>query len=262
MVSFNPVRSVIRALEVLSLINRDRGSSIAELHKNTGLPKPTLVRLLETLVTAGYVAKDRKRSEYRVTHLVERLSVGFYGSPLIVQAARADALDLTERLKWPITVAVLDNDAMVVLYSTVPESPISPGRPPAFSRYRLLTRAHGLAFLAYCSEEQRKLVIASLVKSNHAEDRLANSPSNIARLIAQTRRLGYAFRDPRVEPKISMSLSVPLISRGEAIGSLGLTYFASAMKPAEAARRYVSEMQRAARSIEQRIEELSRPRRK
>lgn len=261
MPSFKPVRSVIRALEVLSLINRDRGSSIAELHRNVGIPKPTLVRLLETLSTAGYVTKDKGRKEYRVTHLVERLSVGFYGSPLIVEAARDAALDLTQRLKWPITVAILDNDAMVVLYSTVPESPMSPGRPPAFSRYRLLTRAHGKAFLAFCSDEQRKLIVASLLKSKHPEDLLANSPQNINRIIAQTRKLGYAFRDPRVEPRISMSLSVPILARGEAIASLSLTYYASAMKQATAAQRYVPELQEAARSIERRVEELSRPRR-
>ena len=261
MPSFKPVRSIVRALEVLSLISRDRGSTIAELHHDTGLPKPTLVRLLETLAAAGYVAKDEGRREYRVTHLVERLSVGFYGSPLIVEAAREDVLDLTRRLKWPITVAVLDNDAMVVLYSTVPESPMSPGRPPAFSRYRLLTRAHGRAFLAFCSDEQRELIVASLLKSKHPEDRLANSPDNIARIIAQTRKLGYAFRDPRVEPRLSMSLSVPIMARGDAIGSLSLTYYSSAMKQATAARRYVPEMQAAARSVERRIEELSRPRR-
>jgi IclR family mhp operon transcriptional activator len=261
MPSFKPVRSVVRALEVLSLINRDRGSTIADLHRDIGLPKPTLVRLLETLAAVGYVAKDPGRNEYRVTHLVERLSVGFYGSPLIVEAARDDALDLTRRLKWPITVAILDNDAMVVLYSTVPESPIAPGRPPAFSRYRLLTRAHGLSFLAFCSDEQRELIVASLVKSQHPEDRIANAPANIARLIAQTRKLGYAFRDPRVEPKLSSSMAVPIMAEGEPIGSLGLTYYTSAMGRAAAARRYVPELQKAARSIERRIEELSRPRR-
>ncbi len=263
MPSFKPVRSVVRALEVLSLINRDRGSSIADLHRDIGLPKPTLVRLLETLSSVGYVAKDRGRKEYRVTHLVERLSVGFYGSPLIVEGARSDALDLTRRLKWPITVAVFDNDAMVVLYSTVPESPIAPGRPPAFSRYRMLTRAHGRAFLAFCSKEQRELIVASLLKSKHPEDRLgnSNSPASIARIIAETRKQGYAFRDPRVEPRLSSSLSVPIMASGEAIGSLGLTYYTSAMTRAEAARRYVPEMQNAARSIEKRIEELSRPRR-
>jgi IclR family mhp operon transcriptional activator len=229
--------------------------------RHTGLPKPTLVRLLETLSVAGYVAKERGQKEYRVTYLVERLSVGFYGSPLIVEAARADALDLTRRLKWPITVAVLDNDAMVVLYSTVPESPIAPGRPPAFSRYRLLTRAHGRAFLAFCSDEQRELIVASLLKSRHPEDLLANSPENIARIIGQTRTLGYAVRDPRVEPRLSTSLSVPIMAHGEAIGSLGLTYYTSAMRRTTAVRRYVPELQKAARSIERRIEELSRPRR-
>jgi IclR family mhp operon transcriptional activator len=251
----------MRALDVLSMINRDRGSSIAELHRDIGLPKPTLVRLLETLCAAGYVANEQGRNEYRVTYLVERLSAGFYGSPLIVEAARADALDLTRRLKWPITVAILDNDAMVVLYSTVPESPMSPGRPPAFSRYRLLTRAHGLAFLAFCSEEQRSLIVASLLKSQHPEDRLVNSADTIARLISQTRKHGYAFRDPRVEPKLSSSLSVPIMASGEAIGSLGLTYYTSAMGRPAAVRRYVPELQKAAQSIERRIEELSRARR-
>ena len=209
MPSFTPVRAVTRALEVLSLLNRDHGSSIAELHVETGLPKPTIVRILETLAFAGYVAKDPGRGEYRVTNMVERLSAGFYGSPLIVQAARDDALDLTRRLKWPITVAVFDNDAMVVLYSTVPESPISPGRPPAFSRYRMLTRAHGISFLASCSEEQRQLIVSTLLKSEHPEDKLANSPANIARLIAQARKLGYAIRDPRVEPRLSLRPQSP-----------------------------------------------------
>ena len=260
MASFTPVRSVLRALEVLSLLNRDRGGSIANLHAETGLPKPTLVRILETLACAGYVAKEPGQAEYRVTSMVERLSAGFYGSPLIVEAAREDALDLTLRLKWPITVAVLDNDAMVVLYSTVPESPMSPGRPPAFSRYRILTRAHGKAFLAFCSDEQRKLIVASLRKSTNEEDKLANSPASIARIISDARKLGYAFRDPRVEPKISNSLAVPLVVRNEAVGSLGMTYFSSAVRPAEAVRRYVPELQRAAKSIEKKIEWLSRSR--
>ena len=74
-------------------------------------------------------------------------------------------------------------------------------------------------------------------------------------MIAQTRKLGYAFRDPRVEPRLSMSLSVPIMARGDAVGSLSLTYYSSAMKQATAARRYVPEMQAAARSVERRIEE-------
>ncbi|HWL05315.1 MAG TPA: helix-turn-helix domain-containing protein [Xanthobacteraceae bacterium] len=260
MSSFSPVRSVTRALELLSLLNRDRGSSIAELHMETGLPKPTIVRLLETLVDTGYVAKDPGRAEYRVTNSVERLSAGFYGSPLIVQAARDAALDLTRRLKWPITVAVFDNDAMVVLYSTVPESPISPGRPPAFSRYRMLTRAHGISFLAFCSEEQRELIVSSLLKSKHPEDRLANSPAMIARLISEARKHGYAFRDSRVDPKISSSMAVPLVLNGEAIGSLGLTYFTSALSRAQAIERYVPELQKAATSVEDKIRLLMRGR--
>lgn len=49
------VNSVIRALKVLEALNRLRATSLETLHQATGLPKATLVRLLETLTGAGYV---------------------------------------------------------------------------------------------------------------------------------------------------------------------------------------------------------------
>lgn len=254
-----PVRSVLRALEILSLLNQDRSKSLADLHEATDLPKPTLIRLLETLSSAGYVTSSR-RGEYRVTHFVQRLSAGYYATPLIVEATRPDALELTHKFKWPISIAVFDNDAMMVVYSTMPESPISPGRLQLFSRYRMLTRAHGKAFLAFCSKEQQQLIVSSLLKSKDPEDMLANSPSNIAKIISNTRRLGYALRDTRVEPKISNTIAVPLIARDEPVGSVALTYFSSAMTATEVAKRYASELHNAAKSMARRYVTLSRGR--
>ena len=61
MPSFPPVQSVQRALRLLAELNRQRVTSVAELHRRTGLPKPTIVRLLETLQAEGFIANDRRR---------------------------------------------------------------------------------------------------------------------------------------------------------------------------------------------------------
>jgi IclR family mhp operon transcriptional activator len=171
---------------------------------------------------------------------VEQLSSGYNRWPLIVRLARMEVRQLTRKWKWPISVALFDNDGMSVRYTTIAESPISPIRVAPQSSLRILTRAHGRAFISFCSDEQRELILATLRQSDHPEDAMARDRAAIKRLISEVRKRGYAFRDPRVSPKTSNTISVPLIVDGEAVGSLGLTFYSSAMTPSEAARRYFS----------------------
>ena len=53
MVTSSPVQPVLRTLQVLEALNRKPASTLANLQDATGLPKPTLVRLLDTLIAAG-----------------------------------------------------------------------------------------------------------------------------------------------------------------------------------------------------------------
>ncbi|WP_368855524.1 helix-turn-helix domain-containing protein, partial [Escherichia coli] len=46
---------MVRALNLLVEVNRAGLTTVGDLHRRTRLPKPTIVRLLETLVAAGYV---------------------------------------------------------------------------------------------------------------------------------------------------------------------------------------------------------------
>src|SRR5271163_1166856 len=108
------VQSVTRALDLLLALNRQKVASIKQLHDATGLPKPTIVRLLKTLTAQGYVVNDPRQGGYSVTSQVRALSCGFHGDPLVVEAGRAWAIDLTRQFKWPVAFAVLDQDAATV----------------------------------------------------------------------------------------------------------------------------------------------------
>jgi IclR family transcriptional regulator, mhp operon transcriptional activator len=251
MPSFAPVRSVLRALDVLALIGRGSDGSVRDLSARSGLPKATVVRLLETLIEAGYVWKDPAHGEYRITEKVYQLS-GSYNGPLLIQASRPQAIGLTRRFKWPVSVAVLDHDAMIILYTTMIESPIS--WKPSGQRLPLLTRALGRAYIGFCSPEQQRLILRILRTSTAPDDRIARKPQVCEQIFQTVRDSGFATRDPGTGPRLQSTLAVPIMVGGEPVASLGLTYYIAAVSPEDVAH-YVAGLKEAAKSIGSAIEQ-------
>jgi IclR family mhp operon transcriptional activator len=259
MPSFPPVQSVQRALTLLSELNRQRVASVGELHRRTGLPKPTIVRLLETLVAEGFVVSDSRVGGYQVTSKVAALSSGFHGAPMVIEAARPWAIDLTRRLKWPLAVAVLHENAVFVRFSTIPDSPVSPFHATLNMRLSLISRALGRAYLAHCPSGERQLLVRMLSASGDAEDRPENLPRAVQHLVRSTRSRGFAERDPNVEPKNSATIAVPIMAGDLVLATLGLTYFRSAVRRSTVIDTLVPALQEARARIEQSVEAMRAP---
>lgn len=255
MPSYRPVNSVTRALSLLEIMNRQQFSSLTHLHQLSGIPKPTIIRLLETLAAAGYVVKDASNKGYRITSAVNALSVGFHGAPLVVEAGRPWAQELTRQLKWPAAIAVLDENAMLVSYTTSAESPISPYHGILYRRLGILTRALGRAYLAYCPEDEREIILRMLRKKSHPDSNVRLRREAIDAWIAHIRRHGFAERDPQFELGQTSSVAVPIFdARGDRVlGSLGLTFYRSAVTRTRMVQVYVPAMKIAAQGISQSI---------
>ncbi len=256
MPSAGQVQSVTRALDLLQALNRQNIASIKQLHDRTGLPKPTIVRLLKTLTAKGYVVNDPRQGGYSVTSLVRALSCGFHGDPLVVEAARAWAIDLTRQFKWPVAIAVLDEDAMAVRFSTIPDSPISPFHGTLGMRLSLVSRSLGRAYLAFCPAAERNILLQMLAASKDPEDSASRRPAALLRSLQSIRSQGFAERDPGVEPKSSCTLGVPVMDGDRVLATLGLTYFTSAMKRSQAVELYVPHLRAAAENISRSISRL------
>lgn len=250
------VRAASRVLAVLQAMNRDPYSSILSLHKATGLPKPTLVRLLKTLAADGYVRNDQRQAGYQITSLVTSLSSGFHGDPLVVEAGRPWAMELSARFKWPVAVAVYEKGAMVVRYSTVYDSPISPFHATINMRLSMFTRALGRAYLAFCTDEQ---IDALLVASSHHDLETAADcePEKVRRMVRTVRDRGYAMRDTQVEPRTSDTIAVPIQGGGAVQASIGLTYFRSATNSFGSRDDFVTALKRAAAGVSAEVERLT-----
>lgn len=254
MSSFPPVQSVQRALSLLSELNKQRVTTLAELHRRTGLPKPTIVRLLETLMAEGFVSSDDRLGGYQVTSRVATLSSGFYGAPLVIEAARPWAIGLTRMLKWPVSVAVLETDAVVVSFSTIPDSPVSPFHATINMRLSLIAHGLGRAYLAYCSKTERELLLRMLSVSRLPEDRPKPPAKTVAHIVKTARSRGFAQRDPNVEPRNSDTVAVPIMAQRGVLATLGLTYFRSAVTRTALLDTLVPALKQARAQIEQSVQ--------
>lgn len=255
MASYPPVRAVERALELLQCLNHRPVSTLDELHRATGLPRPSLVRLLQTLIGKGLVKHAPQYGAYYVTSGVLALSCGYHSEPRIIEAAAPVADAVTGAMKWPVALAVFDGDAVIVRYSTISQSPLSLLHSSLNMRLSLVSRALGRAYLAFCPPDECCIIVQSLRQSTHPEDQPAHDAEPLEAMLAQTRAQGYALRSRDVRP-VSNTLAVPVFEHGHVIAALGLTWFSSAMGPDAAVQAFLPRMQQAAREIEGRLRQV------
>ena len=171
------IRAIERAMNVLQELNQQPINTIAQLHARTKLPKPTLVRILRTLEEAGYVENDTRQGGYQVSALVTSLSSGFHKGPLVVEAGRAWAIAITRKHKWPVAIGLPEYHDIVVRFSTVPDSLVSPFHSTVNKRLSMLSRGMGLAYLAFLEPEDRDVMIDILQKSDDPENALSRTKS-------------------------------------------------------------------------------------
>ncbi|QHE86533.1 DNA-binding transcriptional regulator [Hydrogenophaga sp. BPS33] len=255
MASFAPIRSVERALDVLLALNRGPISTLDQLYQQTRIPKPTLVRLLETLQKRGMVARAPQYGAYSLSSGVKMLSAGYHGEPRIVEAAAAPANALTRKIKWPLAVAVPDYDAVVVRYSTIPDSPLSLLHSTINMRLSLVGRAMGRAYLAFCGREERRALLDILNLSSSEEDASAKDRPAMLATLKKIRQQGYALRAPGIRP-VSGTLAVPVMEGQRVVATLGMTWIASAVSNEQAVERYLEPLQGLSRLISTRLVNL------
>lgn len=219
------IRSVSRALRLLNLMNRAYCSGLHDLHQQSGLPKPTVFRILATLQAEGYVETEGGgQGIYRVTSKVCQLSAGYSEKSLLVDVAAPIMLETTRQVKWPLGLGVLDGAVMAVRYSTMPHSPLAVCASTIGHRHGLLRSALGQVYLAYAAAEERDVLLQLI--SDRSFDEMERSRI-LARLEA-VRHQGYGLRRPE-KAGDSATVALPVLHNGAVIASLCMTTFGKVM---------------------------------
>lgn len=236
MAAIEPVR---RAFVVLEALNRRRSTTLGVLVAETGLPRPTLVRLLQTLIELGYASRVSRRDGYRLTDRVLGLAGGVRFTDHLVDAAIPHMSRFTAEHGWPLYLATLSAGAMTIRHSTAPESPMSFETAGYNRRSLLLEGALGQALLAFTPEDERRILLREIG--------VRPGPALAARL-DRILRDGHAFtRSPR--PSRIHGMAVPVLGQGRVLGCLSMRFPRSTMTEEQVGRRFGRRLAAVARAI-------------
>jgi len=247
-----PMRGVVRTLEVIRALNACSGARVSELARQTGIPRPSLYRVLETLARLGYVRRRDDGERFDLTFQVRALSDGFRDEDWVRSTALPELEALQREIVWPTDIATFYDDAMYLRETTRRNSPLTIDTATVGLRLPMLQSATGRAYLAFCPERERTAIIENLKTSRDASDKPVQDSRYVGNLLAMTRRKGYGERQGEIFPKTG-AIAVPVMHGQRVACCLNISYIASALTPREAAARYLSSLRRTARSIEAKL---------
>jgi IclR family transcriptional regulator, mhp operon transcriptional activator len=224
--SYPTVESIARGLHVLRTVSKFHIVTIGDIFAETKIPKPTIVRVLETLISEGYVARDNLCGGYRITSKANELGLGYNGISQIIETARPIAVALTERTQWPVGIGTPDNDAIWLRFSTAALCK----RATAVSlgwRLDLFYTAMGRAYLAFCTDAERERVFKARLDAGVSA---RSDEAKIRELLPEIREKGFAARGDTRTVSAS-SVAAPIFGRGTLLAVVNLSYFKEAARP-------------------------------
>jgi IclR family mhp operon transcriptional activator len=243
----------MRTIAVLRALNVHNGASVAELSKATGISRPALYRILETLREAGYVACNLTRQKYCLTMLVRTLAQGFADEDWVTHIARPVLISLQRKVLWPVDLGTFMDNAMWIRETTRQSSPLTIDRGVVGLRFSMLGGATGRAYLAFCPADERALILRNLRHSSDPGDALIISPARVEELLDTTRLQGYGHRygEPPVD---SNAIAVPILLGERVLGCINMTFIAKSLKPDKAARLHLQDLRAAAAQIAEAVQ--------
>lgn len=235
------IEPVRRSFALLEALSRRRTSTISILIEETGLPRPTVVRLLHTLMAVGYAARVSREQGYRLTDRVLGLSGSIRFVDHLVDAAIPHMSRFTADHGWPLYLATLSYGAITIRHSTAPESPMSFETAGLNQRRSVLQSALGRVWLAFCSGEERATILRDIGGLG------VRQQAALEQALQRIRRAGHAFTPPNRSSLNGMA--APVRHRQRMLGAVSMRFPRSAMDEAQAAGRYARPLALMARAI-------------
>jgi IclR family transcriptional regulator, mhp operon transcriptional activator len=256
-----PIESLGRGLQVLQVLQEVRAASLHDLHLATGIPKPTLTRILHTAHQHGLVWQRMVDGAFLPSHTRRRLEPD--EDAWLVEIASPVLGDLAHRLQWPSVLAVPRLDYMETLETNSSRTYFD-GLPPRPRGYRvnMLGSASGRAYLAFCSRQEFDAVIARLRHRDVPAHGLAADDDALRRLVESTRQRGYGVRAPDFggdysRPRSEVddgreSIAMPVRPGERVVATINLTWRRQVMSTTGMVQRHLGDLRAAVATVEER----------
>lgn len=260
MPSFEPVRAIIRGLHILRVISESGPIGAMDISKQVNLPQPTIVRMLETLVSAGYVYRLEKSALYGVTARTLTLSKGFAATSRLVQLATPLIEDLRTEIGWPSNLATYEQGSMSIAYTNRSEHGMSIASRLG-ARIPVLVTGVGVVYLAHLPADELERMLAQLQTTDSRWDSNPEMLKTLDVRLAEARRNGYALAEQAYLDEIYHSriwaVAVPILVGDRVVAGLSSLMLSSAGPQGRMLGKVLPPLRRTAQAIADRLAEDS-----
>lgn len=255
-------RSLDRGITLLEALARYGACSLGELHKNTGIAKSTIRRLLATMIDRQIVRRSLSDGKYRtnVSMPSGHIEAPTFEQMLMVDIAMPYLMELTKSVEWPSDLHLLEDDWMRIIDSTRPLSPFHLYRGQIDRKINQFGAAGGIACLSVMKDREIEYRIERL--GNHRIWGLARFgmlPEQFWQEIEKTRGRGYGARlhdylgDTIIDDSLS-AIAVPIIWRDRPVGAATMLWPRTYLSAEEFAASFLQHLNETASAIMQELE--------
>jgi IclR family mhp operon transcriptional activator len=240
------LRTLSRGLEVLSVLNRHNGASLRVIAAATELSRGAVHRLLETMVSEGYVSKIE--GHYFVAHKLRTLTAGLDEAEW-VNDAQPVIESLCRDVMWPISIVRPNGLGMETCAGTDRMTPLRHRMVPLGLKVPMLASAGGRAYVAFQPEKTREMLLDLLAREAEfpQDQKLCTDREAVAELLGSVRTKGVASLKGKNRTTI---VAVPIMRReDEVLGALCLRHFTASMSTADVLKQHLAKMQASAARI-------------
>jgi DNA-binding IclR family transcriptional regulator len=210
------VQKTLCALEKLA--EYEEPLSLASLAAETGLPKPTTHRILQTLAEVGYVAQD-ETNRYYLTCKLDRLARNSRDRGLKLRAVPVMTA-LHRQFNETVNLGVLEGTKVHYLHVIETSRPLRMMVQPNANDEYFFT-AIGRAIVAFLPETEIEAILTSTTL-RQVTPKTVGSRKKLEKILQETRRRGWGMDDEESVPGV-VCLATPIFLDEYPIAGISIT---------------------------------------
>jgi len=201
-----PTMRLFALLEVMAA--KDQRYSLQGLVEETGLPKPTLHRMLQQLESAGLLRRERDGRHYGTGTRLRRLAEQVLLNDTQHGARHAVLRRLVEQIGESCNITALSGSEVVYLDRVETAAPLRFYLHPG-SRVPVHCSASGKVLLAQMTGQQRERLLAHVPLERYTSNTMTDL-AKLERALLRVRKDGYALDDEEFLPGlVCIAVQVP-----------------------------------------------------
>jgi IclR family transcriptional regulator, mhp operon transcriptional activator len=191
------IRALERGLHIMQILQEKRAATLNQVYQAADLPRPTILRILRTLESAGWVRRGLGDGLYRNSFKIKGMLKGLDDKDRLAEIA-APFLDiLCREASWPSDLAVIHHEKiyMQLIETSRAKTPFLLKRDEIGHMINIPLSAMGRVYLAFCDQAERDDIINKLKKTDSVANRIVMNDKIFLNQLEKIKVNGYATRE-------------------------------------------------------------------